>query len=255
MPQVLLVNPSERKAARKGKKMAKTKRTAAQRRATAKLVALNKARRSGSSAKPKRRRAARTVTTRLSNPAPKRRRSTKRAATSAGRVLRHRRRNPIGGMGEFVSGTLMPSVIGGGGALALDVMMAMLPLPPALKVGALAPIVKIAGAVGLGMLAGQMTSRRTANQIAAGALTVTMYSIAKGMLVRMSGGKIPGLAEYVSDYPDGAMMGEYVSGVNEDGTPQLSYISPGQQVGDYEDAALPAGMGDDIEGYETGVYR
>lgn len=271
MPQVLIVNPSPRKGAKKGTAaMAKKARTAAQKRATAKLVALNKTRRRGSASprrarKSPRRKARRSNPTGavMSNPAPKRRRarrSTKSAASGAGRVLRYRRRNPVGGIGEFVSGQLIPSAIGGGGALLLDVALAVLPIPPALKTGALAPVVRIAGAVGIGALAGMVTNRRTANQIAAGALTVTMYQITRGLLARMlPAGSVPGLSapddylgyinsgmmvggaddgmgEYVSDgpalLPDGTGMGEYVSG--DDGL-----------VGEYSE------MGD----WSTGVYR
>lgn len=286
MPQVLLVNPSTRKGAKKparkavkGKAtMAKKTRTAAQKRATAKLVAMNKARRSGKSvshAKPARRRTRKVtrrsnpiVETALMNPSKRRkvRRSTKAASSSAGRVLRYRRkRNPVGGIGEFVTGQLMPSAIGGGGALLLDVALAVLPIPATLKVGAMAPVVRIAGAVGIGALAGMVTNRKTANQIAAGALTVTMYQIARGFLAKaLPAGSVPGLSappafydpalpggmgEYVGDpmmLPDGTGMGEYVNGADD-----LGYINSGVMVGD------PDGVGDyeDVSGYETGVYR
>lgn len=288
MPQVLLVNPSTRKgakSARKGKKGAamatarKKPRTAAQKRATAKLVALNKARRSGHSAK---RRPARRSTRRVrrSNPVetvmtnPKRRkarrsnprRSSRASASHAGRVLRYRRRNPIGGgIGEFFSGQLVPSAIGGGGALLLDVALAVLPIPATMKVGAMAPIVRIAGAVGIGALAGMVTNRKTAQQIAAGALTVTMYQIARGFLARtLPAGSVPGLSAppfYDPALPGG--MGEYVG---EDGHPQLGYIQSGQFVGgaddffgDANEGAVGEYVGEyvdgSMEGYETGVYR
>ena len=127
--------------------------------------------------------------------------------------------------------TLMPSVVGGAGALAL---------PANLKVGPMAPLVKIAGAVGLGMLAGKMVNRRIGEQIAAGAITVQVYNFAKAMLIKVGQGKIPGL----SMYPDG-YMGEYVSG-NE--MPELGYTDSGLQVGTY----MPD---DSMAGYESGVYR
>ena len=293
MPQVLLVNPSDRPSKRKaaatkvGKKgtakMAKKPRTAAQKRATAKLVALNKARRAGRksvkrTSNPERRRRSSSTSSRkttrrvrrpnpvvetvMSNPSRKRRarRTTKRAASSAGKTLRYRRRrNPIGGdLKDFVNSQLIPSAIGGGGALLLDVALAVLPIPATLKTGALAPVVRIAGAVGVGMLAGAVTNRRTANQIAAGALTVTMYQIARGFLAKaLPPGSVPGLA----DYPNyatyyGEPVGEYVEGY-EDGVgeyvsdaPELGYTSSGMMVGDADD-----GMGEYVEGYETGVYR
>jgi hypothetical protein len=258
----------------------KKPRTAAQKRATAKLVALNKARRSGRTSRTsaKRRPARRTtrrvrrsnpVETIMSNPRRRRskarrsnpRRTSRAAATHAGRTLRYRRRNPIGGLGEFVTGQLVPSAIGGGGALLLDVALAVLPIPATMKVGAMAPIVRIAGAVGIGALAGMVTNRKTANQIAAGALTVTMYQIARGFLARaLPAGSVPGLSAppfYDPALPGG--MGEYVSGDVD--YPQLGYIQSGQYVGGQDDFFGDAneGVGEyvdgSMEGYETGVYR
>lgn len=233
--------------------MAKAKRSAAQKRATAKMIAANRARARGAKRAAPRKPAARPAAKRSSAPrraAPaKRRRTSARrgpggwpitsatAASRAGRALRHRRPNPVSGIGTFVKGTLMPSVVGGAGALALDVAMGMLPLPPALKSGPMAPLVKAAGAVGLGMIAGKALGRRTGEQVAAGALTVTVYNVARMMLVKASGGRIPGLSGYVDEY-----VSEYV-----DPSAQLGYESSGGQVGD----------GDVVEmaGFETGVYR
>lgn len=238
----------------------KKPRTAAQRRATAKMIAANRARSRASN--PRRRRS------RVSNPpvvaaAPKRRRVAKRKgmyrptkgqASRAGRVLRYqryyRRGNPIG-LGGFVSEKLVPAAVGGGGALLLDVAMGILPLPATLKTGALAPVVRVAGAVGVGMLAGMVTNKRTADRIAVGALTVTLYQLAKGALVKMlPAGTIPGLSapegyEYIGEYvgaepmllPDGT-VGEYI------GSDDLGYIESGMQVG-----------GAEVDGFETGVYR
>lgn len=253
MPQVLLVNPAPRKgatSARKGAtsakkrisrspKMAKAKRSPAQQRATRKMIAANRARRKAAAAP--RRPAARPAAKKqaASRAAPAKKRTTARrgrggwpitsaaTASRAGRALRHRRPNPIGG---FVSNTLMPSLVGGAGALALDVAMAVVPLPAQMKTGPMAPLVKAAGAVGLGMIAGKVMGRRVGEQVAAGGLTVTAYNVARQLLVQATGGKIPGLSEYVSEYVDFQ-------------PPQLGYESSGGQVGDY------------VEGYETGVYR
>jgi hypothetical protein len=248
MPQVLLVNPSprkgiKRKSASKGKAAMATRkkpRTAAQKRATAKMIAANRSRKRASPAQKAmvkrsvKRRAAYAAST------PKRRkykRSSVAAASSAGRTLRYRRPNPIG---NFFKDTLIPSAVGGAGALALDVAVAALPLPPAMKTGPMAPIVKVAGAVGLGMLAGQFLGRKTGEQVAAGALTVTIYNFARVTLNRLSGGKIPGLAMY----PDG-YLNAYVSDAE---VPELGYEGSGMQVGEYVSP-------DGVEGYETGVYR
>lgn len=257
MPQVLLVNPSPRKGSTRAKAqpkrkptMAKKARSAAQKAATRKLIAFNRAksrksRPARSAPKRSAHRAARAA------PAPKKKKSrgttarrgpggwpitSTTAASRAGRALRHRRPNPISGVGAFVKTTLMPSVVGGAGALALDVAVAMLPLPPTMKTGPMAPLVKAAGAVGIGMLAGQFLGRRTGEQVAAGALTVTVYNVARQMLAKASGGRIPGLGEYVGEY-----VSEYVGE-----PPQLGYESSGGQVGFDES---------ELSGYETGVYR
>lgn len=239
MPNVLLVNPSPRK----GKRIMATRkkaRTSKQKAATRRLVALNRARsKPAARATPQKRRSIRESKPRASPVARKtsrRRRSggwaitSAKAASRAGRQLRHRRPNPI----DFLTTTLMPSVIGGAGALALDVAFGVLPLPQNLKSGPMAPLVKIAGAVGLGMLASKMVSRRVGEQVAAGAITVQVYNFAKAMLIRVGGGKIPGL----SMYPEG--VGDYVDGDPE----SLGYTDSGMQVGD-----------ESMAGYETGVYR
>jgi hypothetical protein len=239
MPLVTVINPSPRKGTLKGKSKMATKkksRSPAQRRAIAKLVALNR-QRAKASRRSARKPAAKKSTTRAVATTSTRRRRYRRssaaAATTAGRVLRYRRPNPIG---NFMTQTLIPSAVGGAGALALDVAVAALPLPPTMKTGPMAPIVKAAGAVGLGMLAGQFLGRKTGEQIAAGALTVTMYNVAKSMLMRVGGGKIPGLSEYVGNDE----MAAYVAGDDVDA---IGYTSSGVQVGEY------------INGYETGVYR
>ena len=248
MPLVTIVNPSPRKGATKMATRKKA-RTAKQKAATRRLVAMNRARSkpAARSAPAKRRRPSRRRAAARPVAAPKRRRASRRrsggwkitpakTASRAGRALRYRRPNPI----NFLMNTLMPSVVGGAGALALDVAIGVLPLPANLKVGPMAPLVKIAGAVGLGMLAGKMVNRRIGEQIAAGAITVQVYNFAKAMLIKVGQGKIPGL----SMYPDG-YLGEYVSG-NE--MPELGYTDSGLQVGTY----MPD---DSMAGYESGVYR
>lgn len=225
----------------------KKARTAAQKRATKKMIAANRARARGAAAPARKRRSARRAAPVAAAPARRRRASRRRTggwritpaktASRAGRQLRYRRPNPI----DFLTTTLMPSVVGGAGALALDVAIGALPLPPALKTGPMAPLVKVAGAVGLGMIASKMVNRRVGEQIAAGALTVQVYNFAKAMLIKVGQGKIPGL----SMYPDG-YMGEYVSG---DETPALGYTDSGMQVGEYVSGD------EELSGYESGVYR
>jgi len=281
MAQVLLINPAERPSKAKVKKenrtMAKKARTPKQMAATRRLVALNKARASKpvSRAKPaKKRKISRSGYAVQAVAAPKRktRRShpitPARVASDAGRKLRYRRKNPIG-LG-FIGDTVIPAAIGGGGALAVDVVLGMLPLSAAMKTGAMAPVVKIAAAVGLGYAAKMVASRKTAEQLAAGAITVTLYNVMKGVLVKAGKGKIPGLSEYVGAYPDALFydpttggvvngMGEFVSGPDEapamagddgmDGDDGMGYPNAGMVVGELQ----PDGSVSDYDA--DGVYR
>lgn len=255
MPQVWLVNPIEKPkrkrvskprvrkpVAAKGKtaspkrkepKVAKAKRTAKQRAATQRMIAANRKRAKAS--RPKKRSAAR----KSAAPAPRkrkssaarrpakrsasRRRPSNRAASAAGRVLRYRRKNPIGFLGDFMS-QLVPAVIGGAGALGTDVLMAVVPLPDAIKTGPFRPVVRVGAAIALGMVAGMVKDKRFGNQVAAGALTVIAYDTMKGMLSKVAGGKIPGLGVY--EIPG---VGVYEVGPAD----QLGYYDAGQQVGDH----------------------
>lgn len=217
----------------------KKPRTAAQKAATRKMIAANRKRRApvrrapARRAAPKRRRrapAAASAAPRRRRAAPRRRAhriSSQRAASHAGRVLRYRRPNPIDGLVD----NLTTSAVGVGGALLLDVALGLVPLPAALTTGMMGPVVKVAGAVGLGMLGSKLLGRKRGNELAVGALTVNLYQIVRPLLA----GKVPGLSGYVDGYellPDGT----------------VGYISSGQQVGEY--------VGDDsMAGFETGVYR
>lgn len=175
--------------------MAKKRRTAKQKAATRRMIAANRARAGRSpSSRPKRRRA------RKSNPAPRTyaRRRARRASSAPVRTRRRRRSNPIGGgIVRELQQALVPSAIGGAGALAVDVAMAALPLPEALKTGVARPVARIAAAVGIGAIAGMVTkNRRMGNQVMAGALTVVLYDTIKGALAKVVGGKIPGIGVY-----------------------------------------------------------
>lgn len=162
---------------------------------------------------------------------PKARRRTKRkparrTKSKISRIRRTRRRNPARfNVGSFVRGTFMPSATGAVGALGLDVLLGVLPLPINFQTGPMRPLVKMFGAVVLGMAANMVVSRKTAEQFTAGALTVVLYDVAKGV-VQNNFPQIPldGLAGVdMADYPelgyadpldDDSALGAYV----EDGT-------------------------------------
>lgn len=176
MEELLLINPSKR-----GKRKTKSRkhRSAAQRAATRRLVALNRSRRAGSSS-PKRRRSARRSTpiTYAANPVRRRR----RAHSTHRRVSTRRyRRNPTGLFGNLVP-MVTDAAIGAAGAIAVDVAVGLLPLPANLKTGLLGTVTRGAAAVALGTVGGMIMPRRVAKQMAAGSLTVTAYGALKGFL-------------------------------------------------------------------------
>jgi len=137
---------------------------------------------------------------------------------------RRYRRNPIGGkfnIKSFTNQTLMPATVGAVGALGLDVVLGYLPLPPMLQTGVMKSVTRIAGAVGLGMIAGAVSNRRVGEQVAAGAITVTLYDLIKG-------------------WAQTAMPNLPLSGTEE--YPVLSYAGAGETVGMYVGEEQNIGM-------------
>jgi len=166
MQQLLLINPSPRKKG-KVKKMARKHRTAAQKAATRRMVAANRARRTGGHKRRK-------THAYASNPAPRKRRTTRRHASHA--VAHHRkyRRNPSHRTGGLM-GMFMPSLQGAGGALAVDLVTGYLPLPLSIKVSPARHLIKGVLAIGLGMV----MKGSLGQNMAKGALTVALHDASK----------------------------------------------------------------------------
>jgi hypothetical protein len=230
MAELLIINPSPRPskrrrtvkkaATRKGvKSMAKKRRSPAQLANDARLGRMAKARAKA------RRTGSRTTTAKT---APAKRRKYKRNPTSivhagtrkpvskkAWRASGYRR-NPIkraGGMlGNIVNDTLIPAATAAGGALALDIAWGFLPIPANLKTGPLRHAVKGAGAIGLGMVAGMVVSKKTAQQLSLGAMTVVVYNAYRDMLAQFAPGVA--LGAYMEEpIPAGNGMGAYLEGI------------------------------------------
>lgn len=151
---------------------------------------------------------------------------------------RRYKRNPSGGFStkNFMGNTLMPSAIGAAGALGIDVIMGYLPIPVQFKTGPMRAVVKVAGAAAIGFAASKFMKRETANQIAAGAITVAMYDVFKGFL-QQAMPTIP-LSEndaLIEEYPSLAYAG---AGYTVDGMNDINeYVSDedgsvGMYVGD-----------------------
>lgn len=229
MAQTLfLFNPSPRPGkARKSKSgstktMARKKpRTAAQKAATRKLVALNKARRGGHAKKRRTSHASRTRTVVMtSNPAPRparKRRSTKRAAHHAARVLRYRR-NPEARSGGGVVGVLKDAGLGAAGSIGVgfvvDKILAMLP-PSVPRSPEVAAGVTLVGALGVSFLAAKVGKRAAGRALAVGAITVAADRLARIYIAKAQAPRLVAAPAAVNgmelDYSMGEDIGQYVS--------------------------------------------
>lgn len=157
--------------------MAAKRRTAAQKAATKKLVALNRRRKNPPRAR------------RATPAAPAKRRAPARRRAAPVRGIR-RRRNPIrsgpinAGM-DMVQGAI-PAALG---AVALDALWANLPLPASIKTGMVGQAAKGVGAVAMALAARRVVSKKTADAMGVGALTVMMH----GAIKQLAAQTVPGL--------------------------------------------------------------
>jgi hypothetical protein len=182
MAQIAVVNPSPRRRA-KGSKMARRTgrrrhRTAAQRAATAKLLAWNRAyRRRSGHAKSK---SSRYVNPMLGNPHHRRRRRHNPVMFHS-RRRHHRHRNPIsmGGITNMVIG----GATGAAGAIGADLLIGYLPLPTMLQSGMMRQVTRLGVVIGLGWAVGKFASRQIGEHVAVGGTTAVVYDMIKGFLV------------------------------------------------------------------------
>lgn len=238
MAQLLLINPkvkpSRRK--RKGVKVMKKRRSKAQVAATRKLVALNRAkgkRKSnpvGGKVMAKKRRSKRTLKSVRRHGKPASKATFHKQGYARNPInLRHRhkrRSNPITGkLGGIVDQIIMPAGIGAGGALTLDLIWGYLPIPAVVKVGPMRHAAKGVGAIGLGMLAGMVLKKDTANALALGAMTVVMYNAAREAVASFA----PNIAlgEYLAITGDQLNLGEYMEGIEDQSNDSMDGIGMG----------------------------
>lgn len=133
---------------------------------------------------------------------PRRRRASRHVAH---RVIRRRRRRNPRGLAGLTGGRqgVVPQVIAGGigaaGALGLDVVLGYASglsfYPDALKTGMGRNLVRLGGAIGLGMVAGRFLGRKIGGAVALGGLTVVLYSVLKEMVAKAAP-TLPGLGDY-----------------------------------------------------------
>lgn len=207
MEELLLINPRRRKGATK--RRAGGHRTAAQKRATAKLVAMNRARRA-----PARRARARHHSPAVYAPNPiRRRRHATRTVRSAAR--RRYRRNPVPRTGNLMH-LLTSSAQGAMGAIVINTAFNFVPLPAMLKTGSMQYVAKGALAVMLGMF----VRNRMVAEMVKGSLTVTMHDAIKDIAGTMipgmplgyySGGQTIGYQPGVRAAPSPSALSEYIN--------------------------------------------
>jgi len=193
MSEVLLLNPSKRRKARRKNP------SAAQLRARAKFAAAARARsRKANPAKRSRRRNPAPLTMLYENPRPARRRARRRnpVALRTYRGMRSRRRNPIGGLStNRLIDTLKGAAVQGVGAVGMDMLYGYIArmLPANLQAG---PGQLTAGSALKAVLTaalGQVLDRPTkglASKAAMGSLTVQFRDVAAGFLPTL----VPGMA-------------------------------------------------------------
>ncbi|MDH5654201.1 MAG: hypothetical protein OEZ39_20280 [Gammaproteobacteria bacterium] len=103
---------------------------------------------------------------------------------------RYRRRNPAGRRGfnlkTIFKNQVIPAATAGAGAVVLDVGYGFLPIPENLKMGPMRHVVKGAAAIGLGMLAGMVVKKPTAEQLATGALTTVFHQAYRDLLAQFA---------------------------------------------------------------------
>lgn len=122
-------------------------------------------------------------------------------AKNSFRRRRHRVSNPFNLKG--LTGSLMPALIGAGGAIGTDIAMAYAApyLPAAVQSGWLNILARAAVAVGVGYAAGMATNKQTGKEVAAGGLVVVAYSALKQALAPTLGKSVKGLSG-LADFAD-----------------------------------------------------
>lgn len=130
---------------------------------------------------PKRRRR-KTTTKRRRTPVSRSKRSIRRRSNPTKAVRRRRyRRNPVGGK---IFDQVANAAVGAGGALAVDIAMANLPLPAQLTAS---PAMRSATQGGVSIAIGMITAKflkkaKLGRQIAEGGLTVALHGTLKGLV-------------------------------------------------------------------------
>lgn len=154
----------------------------------------------------RRRRAAVRVTKARSNPVRRRRTSRKRNVM---RVRRNPRSLSIKSLN--LKGALVPAAIGAGGAVALNYAYTnyiQTMLPVSMQTGILNSVAQIGLSIGLGVVAGMAFGKTVGQQVAVGAVTVTMYGLINSYMNGTMGTNVGSYTNGSGMYaPGGALSG------------------------------------------------
>lgn len=124
-------------------------------------------------------------------------------------------------MKGIINNQLMPALLGGAGAVGNDMLFNVIPLPVMLKIGPMRHLGKAATAIGIGFVASFFATKKTADQLAAGALTVVGYNVVRELVSRFA----PGIA--MGEYLDPG-LGWYGAGLDPGaGNGMGVYLDPG----------------------------
>lgn len=137
--------------------------------------------------------------------AKRKRRHSKKTFRANPRKASRRRfnRNPRVLGASFLRNTLVPAAIGAGGAVAVDALLAALPLPAFFKTGPMLAATKIALALGVGVAVGAITTKEAGEEAAAGGVIVALYGLGRGLAAQHFP-SVP-LARYIPNGPNGTM--------------------------------------------------
>lgn len=145
---------------------------------------------------------------------------------------RARRSNPrrrLPTIQGIINNQVIPAAVGGTGAVLNDMIVNLLPLPITFKSGWMRHLSKAVGAIAIGYLGGMFLSKKTADQLGAGAMTVVGYNVVRDLAAQFVP-QLP-LGEYLDpalgEYLDPA-LGYYGAGANPSTVPGSGMETAGQ---------------------------
>ncbi|MBT9174237.1 MAG: hypothetical protein DDT21_02649 [Syntrophomonadaceae bacterium] len=170
-------------------------------------------------------------------PAARRRRVARRAAGTVANRRRYTRRTG-GGRSMQIGSLFADAGIGAVGAVGVDFVYRMLPIPRNLQTGITGAAVKAAATVGLGMLAARAMPGRAVTGAVTGALTVQLHALLTAMMPRQAqhAGRPAGQFAEVDDNPmdiNGFDEPEGIGYVPDDGSDMGMYVSEVDTIDSY----------------------